>query len=220
MEKERSTKIIAIVALVVSVVGLSVGFAAFSKDLNITFSESSVTPGGSLDLKFVVSEDDKTGTNKTVTAKLNGATAANDATIAGDASSISGLTATFTDKGQSVDYDFYIYNASEYDAYLRKVTFENYTGQNKNKVCTAIGATNVELVANACDDITLSISVGGENVTSTLEDGFSTPEIEHGKTIPVKITISYAGDSLLPNGDFKINFGAIKLSYSSLASSN
>ena len=35
MEKDRGTKVIAIVALIVAVVGLSLGFAAFSSTLTI-----------------------------------------------------------------------------------------------------------------------------------------------------------------------------------------
>ena len=52
MEKERSSKLIAIIALVVAVAGLSFGFAAFTKDLNINFSESNVNVSGDLDVRI------------------------------------------------------------------------------------------------------------------------------------------------------------------------
>ena len=43
MEKDRSTKIIAIAALLIGIVGLSLGFAAFSNTLTIS-SSAEVTP--------------------------------------------------------------------------------------------------------------------------------------------------------------------------------
>ena len=218
MEKDRSSKIIAVVALIIGIVGLSVGFAAFTRDLNITFAESNVKLTGDLDVKFLASSN--TGdTNKTVAGSLNGATSAIDATIASDGLTISSLGATFSDKGQSVSYDLYIYNNSEYDAYLKKVEFLNYTGSETNKVCTALSGTTQSSVDEACDDISLSITVGGETVMDTKDSNFTVPKITKGDTVPVKITITYnggEGSALLPNGDFKINFGGIKLSYSSL----
>ena len=57
MEKDRGSRVIAIIALCVAVVGLSVGFAAFTKDLNITFSDSNVEVSGELDIKFLASPD-------------------------------------------------------------------------------------------------------------------------------------------------------------------
>lgn len=218
MEKERSSKIIAIVALIVGIVGLTVGFAAFTRDLNITFSESNVKVSGDLDVKILASNT-TTDTTKTVVGELDGATSALDATISDDGLTISGLGATFDGKGQSVEYDFYIYNNSEYDAYLKKVEFLNYTGEQKNKVCTAVNGTTQTLVDASCNDISLTIEVGGEEVINTQDSNFSSPGITKGTTVAAKIIITYndgTGTAKLPDGDFKINFGGIRLSYSSL----
>ena len=218
MEKDRGSRVIAIVALCVAIVGLSIGFAAFTRDLNITFSDSNVNVSGDLDVKFLASSD-KEDTTTSITGTLNDATAASTATIENDGLTISNLGATFSDKGQSVEYDFYIYNNSEYDAYLKAVEFLNYTGVETNKVCTALTGTTQSLVDSACSDISLTINIAGEDVLNTKTSNFMSPKITKGETIPVKITIDYNGDensSLLPNGDFKINFGGIKLNYSSL----
>lgn len=218
MEKERSSKIIAVVALIVGIVGLTVGFAAFTRDLNITFSESNVKVSGDLDVKILASSN--TGdTSKTVAGTLKGATSALDATISSDGLTISNLGATFNNKNQSVEYNFYIYNNSEYDAYLKKVEFLNYSGKEVNKVCTAVNGTTQSLVDAACNDISLSINVGGETVIDTKDANFTVPKITKGQTTAAKIIISYNGgdnSAALPDGDFKINFGGIKLSYSSL----
>lgn len=218
---EQKHKIIAIVALVVVVLALTIGFAAFSKELDVTFSDSSVTPNGTLDIRFLATEGDKDkteGVTTTVTPSTIGGATANAATIAADASTINNLGVVFTDKNQTVTYDFFIYNASDYDAYLRKVEMLNYASESTNKVCTPIGTTDADLVANACEDISLSIEIGDNVVMETKEDTFTAPEIgSKAQPIPVRVTIAYAGDSLLPNGDFKINFGSIKLTYSSLS---
>ena len=217
MEKERTTKIIAVVALIIGVLGLSIGFAAFTRELNITFNESSVTPSGTLDVKFTVTND-KEDTSTTITPTLNDAVAANPATIS-NGTTISGLNATFSDKGQSVEYNFFVYNNSEYDAYLKNVDFLNYTDSNQNKVCTAVSGTSATMVATACNDIVLSIDIAGSTAIITSASSFTTPKIVAGQIVPVKVTIEYKNDettSQLPNGDFKIKFGGIKLNYSSL----
>lgn len=218
MEKDRGSRVIAVVALLVAVVGLSIGFAAFTRDLNITFSDSNVNVSGDLDVKFLAS-DDTEDTTIEIPFNLNDATAAGAATIGNDGLTINGLGATFSNKGQSVEYDFYIYNNSEYDAYLKKVEFLNYTGKQVNKACTALTGTTQGLVDAACEDISLTIAIAGEDVVDTQTSDFTSPMIGKGKTVPVKITINYDGgenSALLPNGDFKINFGGIKLNYSSL----
>jgi len=75
------------------------------------------------------------------------------------------------------------------------------------------------MVNSACEDIVLSIDIAGSTAISTNATSFTTPKIEAGEVTPVKVTIEYKDDettSQLPNGDFKINFGGIKLGYSSL----
>ena len=52
MEKGRKIKILSIIALVVSIIGMTLGFAAFSSTLTIS-SSASVTPNAS-DFNFVV----------------------------------------------------------------------------------------------------------------------------------------------------------------------
>ena len=233
MEKDRGTKVIAIIALCVAVVGLSIGFAAFTKDLNITFSESNVNVSGELDIKFLASEDvndTSTTVDGMVVAADGGDTtnmSANVATISSDGTTISGLGVTFSDKDQAVYYDFYIYNNSEYDAYLKAIDFLNYEGTETNKVCTALEGTTQSLVDDACEDIHIGLGVGATNVIDTSQSGFTSVKIPSGEIVSAVITIIYAGDllneelgtsgsALLPNGDFKINIGDIKFSYSSL----
>ena len=235
MEKDRGTKVIAIVALCIAIVGLSIGFAAFTKDLNITFGESNVNISGDLDIRFLASDN----VNDTSTT-INGVgfnvssgevenILASPAMISSDGTTISGLSATFNNKDQVVQYFFCIYNNSQYDAYLKAVDFLDYTGATTNKVCTALEGTTQSLVDDACEDIHIGVDVVGETtVMDTSASGFTSVKIPKGEIIYVDLTIAYAGDvsneeafetngsALLPNGDFKINFGDIKFSFSSL----
>ena len=108
-----STKRIAALAIVVSVLGLSLGFAAFSNTLTIK-SEALVQPSENLfNIDFVG------GSGGVVTPVVDntvpGATATN-ATIGSDAngnSVIENIKATFTEPGQSVSYTFSTSNKIE-----------------------------------------------------------------------------------------------------------
>ena len=152
----------------------------------------------------------------------------NYATISSDRTTISGLEANFSNKDQRFGYRFFIYNASEYDAYLKSVDFLNYLGVDTNKVCTAMEGTNQAMVDAACEDIHFGLNIEGELVIDKSRNNFTTVKISKGDYIWVDIGIGYAGEelnefygleggnSLLPNGDFKVNFGDIKMNFSSL----
>ena len=227
MEKDRGSRVIAIIALCVAVVGLSVGFAAFTKDLNITFSESNVKVSGELDIKFLASADPN-DTNTIINGKAGDAgIIVNPATINGDGTTISGIGFTFDNDKHMVNYDFYIYNNGEYDAYLKSVDFLNYTGAETNKICTALKGTNQSLVDDACEFILIGVGAdfnGDSTVSLTSEILFNETiiddtsiKIPKGEILLGQIAILYVGDNvILPNGDFKINFGDIKFNFSSL----
>ena len=223
MEKQRSTKVIAVVALIAAVFGLSIGFAAYSRTLNITNIDATVTPGESeLDVFF---DNDQTkdnalevvkGTGTGALSTEEGATITNPALNSGTQPTISGFTANFTAKGQSVVYTFYVYNNSPYNAYLNAVSF---TGAEPHKSCEATAAgTNATLVQNACNDITLSLKVGTDTILSTNSAAFKSHTIAAGAWQPVVVEIAYDGTTYpLPDGDMKVTFDGIQLSYTTIA---
>ena len=43
-------------------------------------------------------------------------------------------------------YKFYAYNTGELNSFLKSIVFENVTGKNATKVCTASAGTTDELV--------------------------------------------------------------------------
>ena len=111
MERQRQIKILSIIALVVAIVGMSLGFAAFSTTLNIS-SSASVTPD-SEDFKVVLCINDVLGfCNEGVYfinyMENNGASAYNSAYIGWQRAYA--LKGNFTGTNQSVTYNFYAQN--------------------------------------------------------------------------------------------------------------
>ncbi len=210
MEKDRTSKIIAMVALVVAIVGLSLGFAAFSKQLTITPGASvSASAEDSFSVKFsTVNTGQTEGDVKGTPGGEDGATA-EDATLA--QTTISGLKAKFTKANQTVTYKFYVHNDGEMDAYLTGINFSN-----PNPTCAATSAqdTNTELVEAACSHLKVSVKIDTETYSN------SNAAIK-GKTLSKdsykEVTVEIKNDETATpvDGEFTADFGSITLTYKS-----
>ena len=214
MERERGSKVIAIVALCIGVVGLSLGFAAFSSNLTIN-SSATVTVEDNFSVYF--DED-------SINVEENGATAGQptvdnvekrEGTQVYESSTIGDLSAAFTAPGQSVKYTFNAVNNGQYVAYLTDVNFIAPV----TPVCTAKNGATQALVDEACKQISLSLKVGTETITS--ETTSYANSIAIGGTTPVEVTITYAvkegvENQPLADGDFDVEFGDIELTYKSV----
>lgn len=223
MEKERSSKIIAIIALCVGVVGLSVGMAAFASNLVIQPS-ASVSPSSS-EFNVVFS-------NATKGTEAGGATSSTPSivqenitlsTTGADASAsvIRGISATFTGPGQKVTYTFEAENLGKYMAYLNSVIYSNATGKSEFKSCIPGAGTTASLVQNACNDIQLKLTIGGKEYSTTNEN-ITNHTLASGSSDTVVVEIEYvlkgtqeAPTNTLADGDFTVNFGNIELVYGS-----
>ena len=228
MENNRSSKVVAIAALLVAVVGLSIGFAAFSNTLKIS-SGATVTPDSDT-FKVRFSSTEGTTTGGTVTGKaltgegyVAGATA-DDATINNDATEgdnvvvpkISGLNAQFTHPGQTVEYDFFVRNDGEYIAYLKSITFGSKACAAVTEGVDAADQADSAKVAAACNDITLTVKVGETAYTAT-NAAVTGQQIGTAAAVPVKVTIDYAKSDASPvDGPFTVTFGDVVLVYSSV----
>ena len=115
MERERSGKVIAIATLLVGIVGLSLGFAAFSTTLNITSSAD--VPIDASVWKVGFSTVNSAMTPGTVSGQSTGTLNLTQFVIS------QGTKAQLTTtNGSKVEYDFYIVNDGDLDAYLNSVT--------------------------------------------------------------------------------------------------
>ena len=214
----RKRRKIYFVLLLVCICMMSVGFSAFSSELTIS-SNAIVKPDSSA-FKVLFSSSGSSFLTDKVNGTVTGDAKAGSASIdnTGDVPIIKDLTATFTGPGQSVKYEFYAYNAGAYNAYLTGIKFNNVDGESSSKVCTAIDSSSVtsSLLEAACNDINVSVDVGA--TTSVMG---STSEI-FGHTLgkglyeKIVVTISYTDNSNLADGDFKVEFGDIGLTYSTV----
>lgn len=215
MEKNRNAQVIAIVALVVAVLGLSIGFASFSNVLNIQASANVKPDSSTLNVDFSSSIDSVTVAEITPTATPNSIVTTN-ATIDNSADpTISNLSATFTEPGQSVVYKFYAYNAGELNAYLKSIVYANVAGGNATKVCTAKEGTTDALVQKACENILLKVKVGNELETATGKASITGHSLAKKTGEMITVTLEYAAGAERTDGDFSVAFGNITLNYSS-----
>ena len=240
MEKDRFSKILAVVALVVAVAGLSLGFAAFSSTLTI---ESSAVVIPEDNMRVIFSNVNGNPTDTTIagtmsasmeTAKTRlaaaGVTAPNlpaaaNATIDNTnlkAPKITNLKATFTAPGQSVTYNFFVYNAMTYEAFLKTITFDT-----SKYSCQPGTNTDATTAANVCKSIKVEISVGptataatadvvGDGSVTKNEFSASSAHSLSGTTgEAVSVTISHPAASTETNGDVTVRLPDAQLSYSS-----
>lgn len=209
MEYNKTYKIIAIVALLLGIVGVTLGYAAFSSTLKIESSAEVVPNGTNFNVDFssssssVVTDD----ITPTLSDNVTGFSATNAEIDNSGNPVISNLHATFTEPGQSATYTFYAYNAGQYLAYLNSIVF---TG---NKTCTARTNTNQGLVDTACTGISLSVQVSGIDATTSSVASISNHSLAIGAADTITVVIEYAAGSGRADGDFDVTFPDVTLTY-------
>ena len=215
MEKERGSKVIAIIALCIGIVGLSLGFAAFSSNLVIEPS-ANVTPDSS-SFKVVFSKVATSEQAGTLSPILGNGASATINNTSNDTPTISNLKANFVSPGETTKYEFYAYNAGEYQSYLTNITFNNVTGTELTKTCTPESGTTKALVDAACEGITMYINIDGLLADATMNT--SGHSIDQAKAHKVVITINYDSNAARADGPFTVTFGDISLTYATTAES-
>ena len=212
MNENKVFKVITIVALLLGVIGVTLGYAAFSSTLTIT-SSAEVKPDPSTFNVDFSSSNASVQTNNITPSLSDTVTgfSATNATIDNTTNpTISNLKATFTAPGQTVTYTFYAFNAGEYIAYLNSIVFQG------SKACTAKTGTSQTMVDSACNGITLSVKVGSEAVTTTSIASISGHTLAKNAADEVVVTIAYTSGSALADGDFDVTLPDIVLTYNSV----
>lgn len=203
--ENRNSKVIALVALIVAVVGLGIGFAAFSSTLTIS-SSATVTPNSG---DFKVAFDG----NVTCTGSATGGTVDN---ATEGVSTVSGITATFTQPGETAECTVTAKNSGQYTAYLKSITSDKVT-------CEAVDnanntATTATLMNAACDTVTVTTEVGSATASATTAAGMAgsfSQSLASTASDTVTFTITYNGPARA-DGNFKINVPQVTLVYSSV----
>ncbi len=216
----KNSKIIIIMVLMIGVIGLSIGFSAFSKNLDIN-STATVTPDPS-DFKILFSSSK----DSVVAGDLNyrvikGTALGFPATIDNSDSlhpKITGLKATLTNPDDLVNWGFYVTNQGKYTAYLKKIEFGD-------KKCIAKEGTSQDLVDKVCEGIIIEIHYDGNDVSlsawnieglKTTRDNITEHPLEKETFKYIIISIFYKNNNnnVFADGDFDVTFGDITLTYS------
>ena len=195
MEKNNNGKMVAIVALVVAVVALSVGFAAFADDLTIDgtatveskneFDDDTATNG----LHYRANSNKCYLTNDNTKAAIDGA---NVGTLSTDA--WSGISMPLGDSANSITCEAVVENLTSYKAYLTSLA------ANGGLTCTSSGANKTSNETNVCGATTLTVKVGdvaGDTITVTnaaVTNSSTQGEIAATSgTALVTVTVAYTG---------------------------
>lgn len=243
MERNRQTKIIAIIALVLAIAGMSLGFAAFSSTLSIS-SSASVNPNSS-DFKIKIygyTEQNMANmynidsyTSEILGYGFDGNTgiAINTmVSISNSSLTITGIDVQMTQPSDFYAFPFIIKNEGQYDAYFDLSQLTDSTPLS----CVAESGTTESLVSVACDSILQLLGISTEtgmeaelkfqNNQITEDEYFATVK-EHQYTAGATGTIKLAPEECLllligmeynsegnrADGPFSATFEDIKLEF-------
>lgn len=198
MERERGFKIIAIIALVVAIAGLTIGYAAYTETLKID-GAANVDPS-SWSIYFKTDNEFKGVT--TGNAVVN-----KEPTL--ESTTISGFDVTLTSPGDSVTYLFDVKNAGNLSAKLK--TFVQGTLS-----CTpADGSTTSSDEANKlCDELKYTLTYSDGRVLSPNVDVLPVAKNGESGVQSFKLKLEWPSASTVKvNGEVKITIGTTTLIY-------
>ena len=232
MKQNQTSKIIAIIALCIAVVGITLGFAAFSNTLTIS-SSATVSPdksdfkleiyGISQDLSDlensdalnIINDANSYGSTDNATARCFNGAKASSAIIDNEKLTISNLKAEFTEPGQQARYYFIVKNIGEYDAYVKVSDLLNLSARAKGQ-CAAGEGTDPELVDATCSSIYITGSSKTSDFNNIAQAGGSYL-IEKGDFLFFDVYIIYNETTNRADGPFTVKFDDIKLNFSTAA---
>jgi hypothetical protein len=224
MRKDRNVKVLSIVALILALLGMSLGFAAFSSTLNIS-SSATVSPNSD-DFKMVMyglvdeSEVGKILSGEPVDLSIWSNTYAIDLNDWGTSAiinnvdfTISNINASFSKPGMNTAYVIAIKNEGKYDSYLDVSKYDTLLPSK----CVSDGNATQKLVDEACNGISLTLEFYDSsyvNVTSGVL------KVIPNSYIGMFIGIRYHDDSAIADGDFSVYFDDVKLEFTTAPPSN
>lgn len=227
MKRSRHIKVMTIIILFISIIGLTIGFLAFSTTL-IVEPIVDVRPN-TINFKLVIygydylknSDPEKFNELSTSVSdpyRIIGASFANQAKIDNSTLSISNLHANFTRPGQSVSYAFIVRNEGDMVAYLNSINFNNIINSELKRQCISdVGNTN-QLVSKACDDIELSVEIKGNEYYDTKNLTGNNIKLSKGEFFEFFVHIDYKQNGSMADDDFMVNFGDVLLDFSAVES--
>ena len=238
MERNNG-KIIAIVALVVAVIGLSLGFAAFATQLSIGTAANVSTGSGNWSVGFSVDGSNIVTGTQTKAAQNSNAGVLNVTKYT--LSQETNAELNFSDT-TSVSYNLSIVNEGSLTAYLDKVDFSGVTFTCTNAAAGSsswfegsstagsmtTGTNTTTLTDQQCANLfSVSLSIGGTTYSTTTSGitGKSIPATTNN-SVPVVLTVAYKNDATAQaiaaslDGDISVSIGTIVVDYKSVENSS
>ncbi|MBO5121324.1 MAG: hypothetical protein J6C28_06545 [Bacilli bacterium] len=210
MEHSRKQKLLTIIALVVVIASLSIGFAAFSTTLNISSSASVSPSSDTFKVKFSTSSDSLV--EGPVVSSNNTMTTTSGVIDNSSNPTIKGISVTFTSPGEYAEFTFYARNEGEYTAYLNNI---NFLGE---KVCTAETGTTDSLVQSACSLIDMIFVY--DNRTYYSDTPITGHSLSPNSSKEYTLRFEYPDFAPSADGPFSISFPDIALVYSTIDDSS
>lgn len=218
-ESKRKSKVIEIVALVLSILALIIGILAFGCSSDVK-DKAEVKPGeitgiGS-EKPSIVFSSHKDKKDTIVSGKtVNGAVAGSAKIITKEDETLANFDVKFTKPGQEVIYTFYSHNKGKIDAYLDTITYANVKGENLFKICNAVNqrTTNRYLVSSACESISMTVKVGDNVVTNGSITDIKEHILKSGDKEEIIVIVKYDKNGTQVDGDFVVRFGSVTFSY-------
>ena len=239
MEKNNGGKIIAVIALVVAIAGLSLGFAAFSTSLRI---DTAANVGNNANWNIGFSTDGTNIADITTASTVNANETGNPGVIDVTKYTISQNTNAqlSTTAGSSVSYNLNILNKGTLTAYLESVNFggvsvtcTNATANGLIEGVAGAGTTatgNTSTISNEdCAKmfgVSLKINNTTYTTTSTSITGETIPATAGSNSVPVVLSVFYKNDADAKavadtlDGDIVVNIGSITVGYTSTSTGN
>ena len=233
MEKNNGGKIIAVIALVVAIAGLSLGFAAFSTSLRIDTAANVSNANWNIGFSTDGSNIADVSTASTVNANEAGNPGIIDVTKYTISQNTNATLSTTA--GSSVSYNLNILNKGTLTAYLESVNFGGVnvtcTNASANGLIegvvgagtTATGNTSTISNADCAKMFGVSLSIDGTTYDSTASSitGKTIPATAGSNSVPVVLSVFYKNDAAAKavadtlDGDIIVNIGSITVGYTS-----
>lgn len=195
----REMKILVVAALIISIVAIGIGFAAFSETLTINGNASVQT--SSWKVKF----------SELGTATLTGSAAEVTKPTLSD-TTIETYNATFKTPGDSVSYKIKVSNTGSYNAKITTATISVPSCTGKAGEATADADA-----AKVCDKLTYTLVYDTDDTQSAGQAVAVGDTLKAGETRPMVLTLKYAeftDATLLPAADVSISNLGVTLVYS------
>lgn len=215
--KQGNGKIIALAALAIATLSLTIGFATYTQTLNIQETSFDVTPENTFtpNVKYVSASPVTVNT-------VGNATVTSPGTIDTERVLWSGIQIGLTAPGDAVTLKATVENKSTFIAYLKSIT----TGSNKITCAAKTGEgvnSATQNIDEACSGIKVTVTAGSDatnkmEVTSAAVGNVSLTNHSLAATSgteDITLKVEYLDGSAVTDGDFVVTIPMISLTYKS-----